>query len=690
MASTTDPRGLEEPLYAGALAAAWTAPSQFSFNVDLTDGQTHDLELYAVDWSGSGPSEEIEITNTLTGAVLATQTISNFGPGIYVDFLVSGNVTVSVIGQNGMSPVVSGLFFDPATPPLTATATFIKRIPPRKGDWIGKYGAQGYDLSYDAFDQPSYADVTVPVSSSGYWNLSANVPQALVNPSETDHLAAYWSQGTTTTIDVAFTDGLAHDLTMYFLDWNDQGMVEQIQISDAATGTVLNTQTISNFEDGVYLAWTISGSVAIKFTALGPGEAVVSGFFFDAPSIPPLSVAGVTPTSTTSGVTASSTSGVNPYLPDVSATFNEPIDYGTLSFMLEGPNSTVVPATVTYNSTTDTMTLVPNAPLAASTTYTAIISQAENLGGTAIANPYSWSFTTSAAVTAPPLVTSQTPSAGGTLSSPLDPLIAATWNEPVVASTISFVLTNSASTLVPSSVSYNTATDTATLTPSADLVPGMTYTVILSGAENAAGTATMSSDSWSFTVPYPAGDSLWTLASAPANPTRNDSRSVNLGLKFSSDVAGYISGIRFYKGPENTGTHIGYLWTSTGTLLASATFTDETASGWQQVNFSTPVAIAANTIYIVSYFAPNGYYADDTTYFDNSGVTNGPLQAPLNLAASGNGMYLYSSSGAFPALAPTGATIGWTSSSTRAWSRAPRRRQAPATSVSSFRRYRPR
>ena len=55
-------------------------------------------------------------------------------------------------------------------------------------------------------------------------------------------------------------------------------------------------------------------------------------------------------------------------------------------------------------------------------------------------------------------------------------------------------------------------------------------------------------------------------------------------MKFRSDVAGQVTGVRFYKGSGNTGTHIGNLWSSTGTLLASATFTGESASGWQQVN----------------------------------------------------------------------------------------------------------
>ena len=56
-------------------------------------------------------------------------------------------------------------------------------------------------------------------------------------------------------------------------------------------------------------------------------------------------------------------------------------------------------------------------------------------------------------------------------------------------------------------------------------------------------------------------------------------------------MAGSITGIRFYKGAGNGGTHVGHLWTLSGTLLATATFTGETASGWQQVSFASPVAI---------------------------------------------------------------------------------------------------
>jgi hypothetical protein len=109
-----------------------------------------------------------------------------------------------------------------------------------------------------------------------------------------------------------------------------------------------------------------------------------------------------------------------------------------------------------------------------------------------------------------------------------------------------------------------------------------------------------------------------------------------------------VTGVRFYKGAGNSGTHVGNLWSSSGTLLATATFSGESASGWQQVSFSAPVTIAANTTYVVSYFAPNGHYAVDNNFFSTAGFDNGALHALANGTAGGNGVYQYGSSPAFP------------------------------------------
>ena len=74
-----------------------------------------------------------------------------------------------------------------------------------------------------------------------------------------------------------------------------------------------------------------------------------------------------------------------------------------------------------------------------------------------------------------------------------------------------------------------------------------------------------------------------------------------MGVKFNTDSDGYIAGLRFYKSGLNTGTHIGTLWDNAGNALATATFTTESPSGWQQVLFDTAIPVTANTTYIASY-----------------------------------------------------------------------------------------
>jgi len=103
--------------------------------------------------------------------------------------------------------------------------------------------------------------------------------------------------------------------------------------------------------------------------------------------------------------------------------------------------------------------------------------------------------------------------------------------------------------------------------------------------------------------------------------------SVELGVQFRADTSGYITGIRFYKGAGNTGVHVGNLWSSSGTLLASATFTGETASGWQTGELFKSVAITANTLYVASYHTSVGHFSVDQKYFATSGVDNAPCMS---------------------------------------------------------------
>ncbi|WP_298231779.1 N,N-dimethylformamidase beta subunit family domain-containing protein [uncultured Azohydromonas sp.] len=269
---------------------------------------------------------------------------------------------------------------------------------------------------------------------------------------------------------------------------------------------------------------------------------------------------------------------------------------------------------------------------------------------------------TYAADVAGPTVSSTTPAAGATGVS-LFSTVKAVFNDTLDASTLNastFELRNAANATVAASLSYDPTTRTATLTPSGALSASTTYTATLRGGtsdpriKDASGNPMASSVTWSFTTVAASTEgscpcTAWGSTATPNNPSENDPNAVELGVKFRVDVDGFITGVRFYKGTGNTGTHIGNLWSLNGTRLATAPFTSETATGWQQVNFATPVPVSANTVYVASYYAPNGRYAGDNNFFSTKGVDNAPVHLLQNGVSGGNGVYAYGSSSSYPA-----------------------------------------
>ena len=184
-----------------------------------------------------------------------------------------------------------------------------------------------------------------------------------------------------------------------------------------------------------------------------------------------------------------------------------------------------------------------------------------------------------------------------------------------------------------------TATRTRTLTPTRTRTRTPT---------NVVATATPSPTPTPTSIPPTAALTLWPASAVPANLTDPDPTAVELGVKFTSDVNGVIRGIRFYKGPANTGTHTGSLWTTSGQRLRTATFTGETATGWQQVYFASPVAISAGVVYVASYHTDAGRFSFNRDYFAAAGVDRPPLHAPRSSSVSGgNGVYVHGPS-AFP------------------------------------------
>ena len=127
----------------------------------------------------------------------------------------------------------------------------------------------------------------------------------------------------------------------------------------------------------------------------------------------------------------------------------------------------------------------------------------------------------------------------------------------------------------------------------------------------------------------------------PGGSNYNDGVSYELGARFYSDTVGQITAIRFWKSSSESGTHVGHIWDSKGTLLATVTFANETASGWQQQALDSPLAVTANSEYLVSVNTGKNYYVAT-----NSGLASQVSNKNLHSEVGSNGRY--GSSGQYP------------------------------------------
>ena len=333
----------------------------------------------------------------------------------------------------------------------------------------------------------------------------------------------------------------------------------------------------------------------------------------------------------------------------VTATLSEPVSASSVAVKLSTSSGDVA-GTTAYDAASRKVTFTPATALAAATGYTATVSGGTDGAGNTM-DAVSWTFTTAAAApsdTTPPTVTARTPAAGATGVAAAT-TVTATFSEALQPGTAAVTLTGPAGA-VSGTLAYDATARKATFTPGAALTASTTYTAKVAGATDTAGNP-MAPVSWTFTTAAPSSSgcpcTIWAPTATPAVAADPDTDGVEVGVKFRASQSGTVTGIRFYKGSGNTGTHTGSLWSRTGTRLGTATFGGESATGWQQATFATPIAVTAGTTYVASYFAPAGHYAVSENYF-SAATTRGPLTALANGTDGSNGVYAYGSSSAFP------------------------------------------
>ena len=229
----------------------------------------------------------------------------------------------------------------------------------------------------------------------------------------------------------------------------------------------------------------------------------------------------------------------------------------------------------------------------------------------------------------------------GSSSVPQSTTVGAVFSKPVTASTVSLTLKAPDGTPVPGNTTYDSVSRKVTFTPAAPLALSTKFTATLTATAATGGILTAGAN-WSFTtvvsppVPGTCPCSLYDDTVVPGIQEIRDGVPLSLGVRFSSSSNGTITGVKFYKSAGNSGTHAGFLFTTTGQQLATVTFANESSSGWQTAYFNQPVAMDAGTEYIVAYKSTTGTYSATVNGF-GTGLSVGNLRA-----ASDAGAYSYS------------------------------------------------
>ena len=278
--STTDVRALQKGATNDRIAATWYASSVFYVDVNITDRALHQIAVYCLDWDSLGRAQTVDVLDATNNAVLDTRAIPALSGGVYLIWNISGHVKLRFTQTSAnFNAVVSGIFFE-AAPLPAASAAFVTLDTTTQGNWKSKYGADGYSIVDNSAKSPSYGAITPSLANDYVWSSSTSDGRALQKGSANDRIASAWYASSFFYVDLNFTDHLSHQVAVYCIDWDALGRAQTVDTLDAATGAVLDSHSISGFNNGVYLVWNISGHVKLRFTQTSANfNAVASGIF---------------------------------------------------------------------------------------------------------------------------------------------------------------------------------------------------------------------------------------------------------------------------------------------------------------------------------------------------------------------------------------------------------------------------
>lgn len=196
--------------------------------------------------------------------------------------LSSGAHVLKLVRDSGSPNIISIA----ASRAAGTSVTFVKTDTATQGSWKSAYGAEGFVIAGDATKPPAYGTVT-RTGWQAMWNGNgqtgdARAPQK-AEGGEQDRIAGQWGTNEPSyDIECKFTDGQAHQVALYGLDWDKNGRSQDIQVLDAESKAVLDTQDLNAYVNGKYLVWNIQGHVIFRVTNTSRWtNPALSAIFFD-------------------------------------------------------------------------------------------------------------------------------------------------------------------------------------------------------------------------------------------------------------------------------------------------------------------------------------------------------------------------------------------------------------------------
>jgi N,N-dimethylformamidase beta subunit-like protein/uncharacterized protein DUF4082/Big-like domain-containing protein len=338
----------------------------------------------------------------------------------------------------------------------------------------------------------------------------------------------------------------------------------------------------------------------------------------------------------------------------VRAVFSRAVDaatVGTDAIKLVTAGGLTITGSVVYDPTTRTATLVPTSALAAGATYTVTGGTGVRGADGAPTEMTTWTFTTAATPPPPPAALSMFPADGATAVSN-GAAVKITFDralDPTTVTAANVTLVPDGGAPVAATVSYDDAAHRITLTPLSALGVGRHYTATVSTlVRSTTGAPPSAAITWAFTAAdcpcalMGGQQPAWTGLAVRDGRGGTGPWTYELGTKVTVSQTASLVALRFWKEPGETGTHIGRVWTSSGTLLASATYANETASGWQRQPLATPLTLSPGQTYTIS-VGMNSVYAKTTAGLAQS-ISAGPISS---VADGANGVFNLTA-GSFP------------------------------------------